>query len=277
MQNLLKLIRRFHFFLIFLLLEVLAFFLIIRKNNYLKVSFLNSSNQVTGSAYSVYGNVREYFFLRQQNELLLRENAQLRQQVISSYKKVFAHKTLTNDTTLEQAFSFIPAKVVNNSVTSANNYFTIDVGKRYGVKDGMGVISPQGIAGVVKGTSENFAVCISVLNTNIQKYSVRLKKSGEIGNLEWDGENPHYGTVRNLPTNVELTPGDTIETSGFSSIFPEEIMVGVVESSSINPNDGFYQVKTRFSTDFFRLRSVYVVDYKYAPELLILQDSLMNE
>lgn len=276
MRNLLRLVRKFSFILVFIFLEVFAYVLLTRKNHFHEVALLNSTNGITGTAFSMYGNVRHYFLLQHENDLLKEENARLRQQLLTSYKKVYKFQTLRGDTTLEQAFQFIPARVINNSVLNANNYFTLDIGSRYGVYVDMGVISPSGIAGVVKGVSANFAVCISVLNTTINKFSVKVQKSGEDGILEWQGKNAYTATVRNIPTNVDLSVGDTIVTRGFSHIFPEDIMVGTVEDFNVDPKDGFYVITIRLSTNFHKLSDVYVVDYKYKKELDAIQDSLMR-
>src|SRR5690606_20366802 len=128
----------------------------------------------------------------------------------------------------KQAFRYIPAKVINNSVDEASNFFTIDAGSEQGIRPDMGVISPNGIAGIIKGVSANFSVAISALNLKA-KISAQMRKSKDYGTLEWDGTSPLLGILRNIPTHIRIEKGDTVETSGFSSIFPEGILVGTVE------------------------------------------------
>lgn len=256
----------------------MAFAWIFRSVDFHRVTFLNSTNEITGNIYEAYGNSRSYFMLRHENEILQEENALLRQKLLESYHKVFKTNLLNaGDTTLEQAYQFIPARVIQNTVTESNNYFTLNIGSRHGAKEGMGVIGPEGIVGAIKGCSPNFSVCISVLNTNIQPYSVQLKKSGVIGNLFWDGNSPEYASVKNIPTNMELEVGDTLETSGYSKIFPEGIPVGTIAEFEIDPRDGFYVIKTKLATNFYKLGAVYAVDYVFREELDAIQDSLMHE
>jgi len=272
MQNLFKLLGKFGFVLLFVFLEAIAFFLIVRRSNYHRVVFTNVTSEITGLFYDWYANTSDYFKLREENELLAEENARLRAEVLYSKSRYYD----CDKNTPIQAFNYIPCKVINNSTRNARNFFTIDAGKIHGIKPDMGVISPNGIAGVVCQVSERFAVCISVLNISFP-VPVQLRKSKDYGSLEWDAVSPIYSTVKYIPTHVEIVPGDTLETSAYSSIFPEGIEVGIVESYTINPDDGYYIIKVRLSTRFTALQHVYVVDYLFRNEQKALEDSVKNE
>ena len=39
---------------------------------------------------------------------------------------------------------------------------------------------------------------------------------------------PRYAVLEEMPRHVEFAPGDTIAMSGYSSVFPEGIMVGII-------------------------------------------------
>jgi len=275
MQNLIYLLRKFSFIFLFLFFEVIAFLLIFQRSNFQRVAILNSTNELTGQIYSTYANARDYFTLAKENELLVQENVRLRYLVEQSTRKYYQSQKLKGDTVLEQAYEYIPCRVINNSVFNAKNYFTIDAGSRYGIRQDMGIISPSGIAGVVKGVSPNFAVCISVLNTDFP-VSVQLRKTKDYGSLEWDGKSPRTALVKYIPTHVEVLPGDTVETSGFSFVFPEGIFVGTVKGLTINPDDGYYLITLQLATEFQSLRHVYAVDYLFEREQETLEDSLMT-
>lgn len=272
MRNLSFLLQKFGFILLFLLLEAIAFFLTARRTNFQKVAFLNSTNELTGVVYNYYGDFREYFYLKQQNTLLAQENVRLHALLDYSLRDMSTPPKGVN-TSYEQVFTYTPCKVINNSLSKSQNYFTIDAGSAQGIQTDMGVISPSGIAGVVKGVSTNFAVCVSVLNTEFP-VSVQMKKSKDAGILDWDAKSPVYSKVTGIPNHVNIQPGDTVETSGFSSIFPEGIMVGWVAGATINPDDGSYIILLRLSTSFTSLRQVYAIDYKFQREQKQLEDSV---
>ncbi len=274
MQNLFKLLSKFGFVLLFVFLEAIAFILIVRRSNYHRVVFAKTTSEITGLFFSWYANTLDYFKLREENELLAEENARLRAEV--HYSKSRFYDRNTEGYNPVQAFTYIPCKVINNSTRNTHNFFTIDAGKIHGIKPDMGIISPNGIAGVVRQVSERFAVCISVLNTSFP-VSVQLRKSKDYGSLEWDAVSPVYSTVKYIPTHVEIEPGDTVETSAYSSIFPEGINVGTVDSYTINPDDGYYLIKVRLSTRFTALRQVYAVDYLFRSEQNAIEDSIKNE
>ncbi|MCX7743082.1 MAG: rod shape-determining protein MreC [Flavobacteriales bacterium] len=274
MQNLFKLIGKFGFVLLFILLEAIAFILVVRRSNYHRVIFSEATSEITGNFFKLYSNTRDYFKLRAENELLAEENARLRAEV--QYSKSRFYTTNLEGINPIQAYTYIPCKVINNSTRYARNFFTIDAGKMHGIKPDMGVISPNGIAGVVRQVSDRFAVCISVLNTSFP-VSVQLRKSKDYGSLEWDAVSPLYSTVKYIPTHVAIEPGDTLETSAYSSIYPEGIDVGVIESFTINPDDGYYIIKVRLTTRFTALRQVYAVDYHFRKEQDAIEDSIKNE
>ncbi len=127
MRNLSALLQKFGFILLFLLLEMVAFLFILRRTNFQKVAFLNSTNEVTGSIYSFYGGFREYFYLKKENEILAEENLRLHALVESSWRN-FAAMPKGIDSAYQQVFTYTPCRVINNSVNESQNYFTIDAG-----------------------------------------------------------------------------------------------------------------------------------------------------
>lgn len=273
MQNVIYLLRKFSFIFLFLLFEAIAFALIFRRSYFQRVAILNSTNEITGRIYSGYSNTWSFIYLRKENDLLAKENARLMALVQSSQKRYYQSQTLKGDTVFEQQYEYIPCRVINNSVRNTKNYFTIDAGRRHGIRTDMAIVSPGGIAGVVKGVSDNFAVCISVLNPDLP-VSVQLRNSKYYGTLTWKGGSPRYATVSGISSHVPLEKGDTLESTGFSHIFPEGIMAGVVNEFTIDPDDGSYVIRLELSTPFQALRHVFAVDYIFKKEQQALEDSL---
>ena len=124
----------------------------------------------------------------------------------------------------------------------------------------MAVITSSGIVGQVKDVNENFCTVKSLLNSQTI-VSSKVKKDGSIGPLKWDvNDNYSTATLHDIPTHVRLKVGDTIVTSAYSTIYPENIIIGTVESFVQKPGEFFFTVKVKLSTDFKKLSHVYIVN-----------------
>jgi rod shape-determining protein MreC len=107
---------------------------------------------------------------------------------------------------------------------------------------------------------------IPVINRDF-RLSVKIKSNNYSGILQWDGSSPLHAVLSEIPFHVEILSGDTILTSGFSSIFPEGIMVGQIESFSLEKGN-FYDIRVRLSTDFQSLFHVNVIrNYKQVEQM----------
>lgn len=240
-------------------MKFFVFYLIVNNNYYQRASFVNSSNAVAANILSTQKNIKDYFYLKDQNDMLVRENALLRTNSSISFSKIVNDQYAINDTVYRQKYTYTSCKVVNNSINRRNNYLTLNKGLNQGIKHDMAVITSTGVVGVVKDVSSNFCTVMSLLHSKTV-ISSKIKKNGFFGPLSWDGANFRYATLNDIPTHVALTKGDTIVTSAYSLTFPENIMVGTVESFERKSGDFFYTVKVKLSTDFKKLSYVYVVN-----------------
>ncbi len=265
MRNLLAFFVRYNSFFIFLALEVICFVFIFQLNYYHKVSFVSAANNFSGNVYSSYSEFTDYLNLAKVNDSLSRENALLRSQLMGSYWDTEVKKDVACDVNMVQAYQFFSAKVISNSTQGASNYLVINRGSKHGVKPNMGVVVSNGIVGIVMDVSENFATIMSVLHKD-SKVSVKIKGLNYSGSLSWPGGDSRYALVKNVPKHVKIEPGDTIVTSGYSSIFPENIMVGNIESFEIPSGSNFYEITIKLSTTFETLDYVYVVNYLFSKE-----------
>lgn len=259
MRNLVIFIWRHYFFFMFLLLEALCIYLVVQNNNFQRASFVNSSNQVSASVLSTSENIQQYFYLKSENEKLARENAELHSHDLLSFSILVNDEYTIKDTLYRQKYSYTSAKVVNNSTNRRNNFLTLDKGTKQGIKNNMAVISSSGVVGQVKEVSENFCTVMSLLHSKTT-ISAKLKKDGSFGPLDWNGENFAYATLNDIPTHVRLIKGDTIVTSQYSKTFPENILIGTVDSYIREATKPFYTVKVKLSTDFKKITHVYIVN-----------------
>lgn len=263
MYNLRRFILKHHFVILFIVLEVISVLLLARSQSFHRNRLIGTTNGIVGTIYEWGNNAGNYFRLSKANEQLAEENALLRKQlsiVIDTAQSAYA--TLEQDTIYE----YIPAKVVNNSINQANNYILINKGKLDGIERDMGVISSEGIVGVVADVSRHYATVLSLLHSK-SFVGVRFKSNQQIASLRWNTNNYRYGMVEDIPTHVELHKGDTVLTSSYSLIFPEDLMVGTVVEPLSASSDALNKAKIAFSTDFASLRHVYVIKNLYKAEL----------
>jgi rod shape-determining protein MreC len=259
MRNLILFLTRNYYIILFLALETFSIFLIIQNNHFQRAHFLNSSNAVSGSIYQMYSGITDYFGLKVQNDKLALENVILKNQLRASYSPAVNSNILVKDSLHKQQFVYLSAKVVNNSINRRKNYLTLNMGKNQGVTLESAVISSEGIVGIVRDVSANFSSVMSVLHENA-RIPVEIKRFNENSILTWDGENELYGQMERIPSHLDIRKGDTVLTSSYSSIFPEGVMVGTIESFDKVAGNTFFDVTVKLSTDFSRLKYVNVVN-----------------
>jgi rod shape-determining protein MreC len=279
MYGIIAFFRRFYFFVLFFALEIASLVFVFTNNYYHEAGYFNSSNRIAGSIYSTYSGITSYFNLKNVNDQLAQENARLLNSV-SGIKDTSAHKKLPKINPYGQQYNFILAEVISNSTNLPNNYLTLDAGTEQGIAEGMGVISPSGIVGIVVKVSEHYSVVMSLLHKKTL-VSAMFKKSGTFGTLSWDDKMDYrFASLTQIPMSEKVKSGDTIVTSGFSSIFPKGIMVGMVDSYKEIPEQYFYNIRVKLSVDFKNLKYVYVVsDLKKIEKTNLEADAqnLLNE
>ena len=285
MRNLIQFIYRFRAFLVFLILEAVSIYLLVQNNSYQNAAFYNSANTYVGKVLEMRSNITDYFRLVQVNQVLVQENAHLKERILASQK--LASDTLfgRSDSVLVVAdsanrpvpYRFISAKVINNSVRRVNNYFTLNIGKKHGVTAGLGVVSPQGVAGRVKAVSENYATVTSLLHSQTL-ISAKLKRDGTFGTIKWDEEDDaRTASLHYIPLHVKISKGDTVITSGYNSLFPEGILIGRVLSVKKEADKSFFTIKVRLAVDYTNLGFVYVIKNENQAERDSLEAPVMEK
>ena len=270
MQRLFLFFYQYRAFFTFLILELICAWLIIGNNAYQGARFFNSSNGLVASMNNVSHGVREYFLLRQINSTLAEENAFLRSkfEALNQTQYLTSTPAITDSTVLSQ-YDFESAKVVNNTVNRFTNFLTINKGREDGIEPGMAVISSLGAIGKVRTVSPRYSVVTSILHIDVQ-VSALLKRTGHFGTIQWDGINPDYVKLKYIPRHVQPVKGDSVVTSGYNAIFPEGIMVGLIEDIQLT-DELFYDLRVKLSQDFRKLAYVEVVKNSLRNELDSLQ------
>ncbi len=274
MRNLIRFILKHQNFFLFFLLEGFAFLFLINHNAYQSASFFNLSSGVSGGLQSQVSNISEYFDLKRENELLQAENARLKA-VLSNIAQADTFPIPVQPDSLND-YSFIPAKVVNISVSNRSNYAIINAGEKDSIKAGMGVISNKGVVGVIKATSQHFSVVMPIINHNY-RVSSKFANSNYFGSLSWDGLHHQTAQLNAIEKHVPIHINDSIVTTGFSATFPEGIPVGTVSHFTSDPDEDFYNIEINLATNFKTVSSVYVISMKHKDERLQLSEEETND
>ena len=284
MRNIFLFIRRYFNFLFFLVMRIIALSFLFRYNKFHEAAFMGVANEITGRVSERYSNIEYYFYLKKENEALAKRNVALLNQLPVDFQAPDSATNIIADTAIQDSTRSIrrylwrEATIVNKSVSLQNNYITIHRGENQGVKKDMGVVSAAGIVGTVVNTSENFAVVMSLFHRQ-SSVSAKLKKTGEVGKISWDGTSKLQLTMTNVPKSAAVAKGDSIVTSGYSLRFPEGEMIGTIDEIMTDKTSNFYTMKIKPSTNFFNVTHVFVVENLQGTEQKKLEEAtkVINE
>jgi len=237
----------------------IALLIVVNYNPYQTGQMQRIYTEIAGRTYMLRHNFTQYMNLRQSNAQLAAENAHLRRQIEQSYQVFDRRVFVVEDTVFRLQYEYVHAQIIKNTINRRNNYMMINKGSNQGIREGMAVISPNGVVGIVRAVSNNFSSIMSLLHSDT-RISARIdRNSFSTGSVSWDGRNVAMAQMLEIPPHIDVFVGDTIITSGFSLNFPEGILIGVVRSVHTGPTDVFHTLNIELSTDFHTLDYVYVV------------------
>ncbi len=263
MRNLLNFLIKYNYWFLFLLLEVARFILLFRFNHYQQSVYFTSANGVAGKVYEISGGITSYFHLKTANEDLLDRNMWLEQR-LSFLENVLKEKGLDSarlysmERLAPTEYQIFKANVIKNSLNKADNYITLDRGTTEGIRPEMGVVDANGVVGIVYKTSPHYSLVIPLLNSK-SSISCKIVGSDYFGYLKWEGGNSRFAYLKDLPRHAEFNLGDTVVTSGYSTVFPEGVMVGTVDDMSDSHDGLSYLLKIKLATDFGKVSNVRVI------------------
>ena len=248
-----------------MVLQILSVVLLVKYNQTYQAAYAGVANEVTGRINDQYNKIQNYFHLKENNRLLLEENTRLKNLLGINFESPHSSRLVVLDSLVrdtlgrQRKYLWLPAKVIYNTVSQQMNYLTLHRGSNEGVKKDMAVVGPQGVVGTVIDVNEDFSRVMSLLHRN-SKVSSMLKKSKITGSIEWDGKDPHYVTLRNIPKSTPVARGDSVVTSIYSANFPSKIMVGTVDEIAKDPTSNFYIIRVKTATNFYNLEYVNLIE-----------------
>jgi rod shape-determining protein MreC len=259
---------------IFILLEVAALNMLRNNGTLQNIWFSKGIQAVSSTVWGSTQNIKQYFSLKKANEALALENYQLRLKLAEMEAEADVKspgRDLPQDG-IAGNFRYIPASIVKISNNTHHNYMVIGKGSEDGVSKGAGVITGKGAIGVIDAVSSHYSYARSFKNHEMN-ISARIGKEGAVGPLSWDGISVDGAILKEIPHHVEFAAGDTVYTSGYSSIFPPDIPLGELGEAKI-VNGATYEIKVRLFEDFGALRYVTIVDNLSKEEMKELEEML---
>jgi rod shape-determining protein MreC len=265
MRGLIQLFAAYGNFILFLLLEGLALLLVVQFNHRQHEILNHSWILATAAVEHRIDRIGDYIGLREEVFKLQGENQRLKQQLESAQFSNAINQDTARNKDMEPLYTYIPANVVSNSVTNNSNYLRLNRGRRHSVAPPMGVISEDGIVGVVRAVSEHYSSVMSLLHRET-RIKASIGNQGYFGTLTWGGSRPQYMQLGAVPKHAKVEAGDTVYTSGYSQLFPPGIIIGVAEEVTITPGTNFYTIDVKLNNDLSKLRYVYVINNRMKEE-----------
>lgn len=275
MQHIINFLIKYRNLLLFLVLFAVALVFTIQSHDYHRTSFIHSTGNVTGDILETRKNIYGYFDLDQQNRYLSQENARLRMRLLS-----LGDTLLGSETTLIFAdslpYKVVPARVIKNGYDKLDNFITLDIGSAQDIEPDMGVITSNGLVGIIDVTSTDYSRVISILNSEIS-LNAQIKGTATIGSLTWDGSDPYTMNLIDVPRLARVSKGDTILTGQQSTTFPPDIEIGIVENVVLTDNGSRYDIKVHLFNDMTNLGFVYVIKKRDKEAIKMIDTLQVNE
>lgn len=268
-------IRRILFcFLVLLIVAATVFFLIIRSGGSISI-FENAvgsvltpvQNVVSGATTAVkdfFTTWRNYDSLQDEYDLLSLENEQLKMELVSADEALSENerlKSLINAEDTYQALDPIYAKVIARDAGAWFETFSLNRGSNHGVATGMAVVNGDGLIGRVYEVGLNYSKVITIIDSRSRVACLvqRTRDNGIMYGQTTSSDSAAQCYVYYLPNVNNISPGDTVVTSGTDSLYPKGLKVGNVTAVSLDAgSDGTYAIVTP-SVDFQRIEEVFIL------------------
>ena len=257
MQRIIHALLVFKNDLLYIVLLLFSIIFLSQRSHFHRAQIDKINLYLTGYIYETKNNLVRYFQLRDEIEKLIQEN-----QYLISNNLLINEIELTSQSKSpsENSFNFsiINSRVINNSYQEKRNFALINKGSNDGVKIEMGVISANGILGIVNQVSPNYASVISILNLDLG-INARLKNNPSFGTLHWTGKSPYKMQLNDIVATTNVTLGDTIVSSGRSTYFPIGVPLGIISNIKKPNTQGYYALEVTLFNSPVEMENVYIL------------------
>ena len=231
---------------VFIFLEIAALNMLSSSSSVQNFFITRNLQGLAGRFWGISESVSRYFSLPKENKALADDIFELNKK-ISKMTRALEIAKLDSLARIDMElasdkFKFMPAAVVKNSLNKQHNYLIIGKGSDDGVRPQSGIITADGVVGIIDAVSRHYSYAISFLNSELS-ISARIGNDGAAGPMVWDGKHIDGALLREIPLQYKFDEGDTVYTSGYSSIFPPDIPLGVTGDTRI-VNGATYEDQT---------------------------------
>lgn len=256
----------------FILLEVAALAMLSRSGDLQHLWIARTGFRIRTAAWSGSETVRRYFRLHEENDVLSVENVALNTELMRLRRRLREAKadSVSTYVPVSDGYHNIPAMVCKISRNSQHNYIILDKGSEDGVVPQSGIVTSDGVVGIIDAVDRHYSYGISFMNTNMS-VSARIGSEGAVGPLSWDGVGSRGAVLRQIPLQFRYSPGDTVWTSGHSQLYPADIPLGIAGESKV-VNGSVNEISVSLFEDFSSLRYVTIVCAEYVDEIGYLEN-----
>ncbi|HXW85699.1 MAG TPA: rod shape-determining protein MreC [Candidatus Binataceae bacterium] len=150
----------------------------------------------------------------------------------------------------------IAANVIGSDATGLSRTMILGQGYDDGLREGMAVLSNQGVVGKVIAVSARASrvLLINDHNSALDGFDQRSRARGIVAGVVDDGL-----TMRYVERSEDIHEGDVVVTSGLDGIFPHGLLVGTIKAVHREGPGMFINVAIAPAVDFRALEQVMVV------------------
>lgn len=277
MHRLVEFFRRIYIVLIFLLLEGIALWQYASSSPYTEAKIYARTTAVGGAISDIVTDVTHFFSLPDENRRLSERIAKLEaegEQMRKLLEDVMLD-SLASQVEYDAMFKFHAACVSSATSNRLRNYVVLDRGAKDGIAVNMGVMTPERhLVGYVSSCSEHYAVVEPIINTKFSTGGYLVDSEGNPGycSVSWDGSSRYHADASDISVNVNMEEGIIIEVR--SERMPQGVVIGHVESFSMNNAKTAYSSRIKLAADLSALDNVIVVESINSAEVDTIMDSV---
>lgn len=202
--------------------------------------FFKGLFQVSASA-TASADTATYEELKEENEKLRHENAQLREQLADYYDIKEENEELWNYYGLKKenpSYKIQPATVIKRDTNDDFYSFTLDVGSGAGVEVNDPVITENGLVGWVSQVDVGTCKIKTILSPDTKAGAVD-KQTGDTGIVSGSTSlcDDNLTSLTKIAENNKIKQGDMIVTSGIGGVYPGNLIIGKVKEIKFNSYD----------------------------------------
>ncbi len=220
---------------------------------------------------------QRYVFLsnvEQHAEVLERENRVLLGEALKSRaigEELQRVKELCEFKAEHRDFTTVPARVIGRDVSQFFQVMRIkiDTDGLIGIKEGMAVITDDGVVGRIDRVSQGFADVMLVTDARSQVHAT-VPGKGVIGSVKGNGKRNEFTAqfvhLDKLDRGAPLAAGDAVLTTGHDRVFPAGLEIGHIADAAPTQSGPYQEFVLAAAVSYATLEEVLIVTGYHGPD-----------